>query len=274
VKRTNTFEVVPQSDEDEELIRRLLDASAALWNEINYERREHYADPDADVWEIDEYRGRYGGVLGASTVQQIERKNREAWNSFFALKEKGEANGKPGFWGNQEDGRELRTYIRNTSYSVEWGEYSRLEILVGQDLKDEYGLGDNERLRLEVRGDPNWTDYDKQGQLELYYDEHSDQFRAFQPVTVDDSRLASPLADESAGLDIGANNSSRVPRRPARNCCTRGAGCSSGSETPPRRSPDSNRCWTTASTPRSGSARCTADGRDDVITPRTRSVGT
>jgi len=51
MKRTNTFEVVPQSDEDGELLRRLLDASAALWNEINYERRQNYADPDADVWE-------------------------------------------------------------------------------------------------------------------------------------------------------------------------------------------------------------------------------
>ena len=111
MKRTNTFEVVPQSDADEELLRRLLDASAALWNEINYERREHYADSDADVWEIGEYRGRYGGTLGASTVQQIERKNREAWRSFFALKKKGEANGKPGFWGNKDDGRDLRTYI-------------------------------------------------------------------------------------------------------------------------------------------------------------------
>ena len=66
----------------------MLDASAALWNEINYERREHYADPDGDVWEISEYRGRYGGTLGASTVQQIERKNREAWKSFFSLKKK------------------------------------------------------------------------------------------------------------------------------------------------------------------------------------------
>ena len=111
MKRTNTFDVIPQSDEDEELLRRLLDASAALWNEINYERREHYADPDGDVWEIGEYRGRYGGTLGASTVQQIERKNREAWRSFFALKKKGEANGKPGFWGNKDDGRDLRTYI-------------------------------------------------------------------------------------------------------------------------------------------------------------------
>jgi len=206
MKRSNTFEVVPQSDADKELLRRLLDASAALWNEINYERREQYADPDGNVWDISEYRGRYGGVLGASTVQQIERKNREAWKSFFSLKEQGEANGKPGFWGNADDGRELRTYIRNTSYSVEWGEYSRLEILVGKDLKDEYGLGYRERLRLEVRGDPNWKAYEKQGRLELFYDEQAQTFRAFQPVTVDDSQLAQPLASEEAALDIGANN--------------------------------------------------------------------
>ena len=165
MKRANAFEGVPQSDEDEELLRRLLDASAALWNEITYERREHYADLNGNVWDISEYRGRYGGVLGASTVQQIERKNREAWKSFFALQKKDEANGNPGFWGNAKDGRELRTYIRNTSYSVECGDYSRLEILVGQDLKDEYGLGYHERLRPEVRGDPNWKEYEKQGRL-------------------------------------------------------------------------------------------------------------
>ncbi|WP_423745856.1 transposase (plasmid) [Haladaptatus sp. SPP-AMP-3] len=205
MKRSNTFEVTPQSDADEELLRRLLDASAALWNEINYERREHYADPDGDVWDIREYRGRYGGVLGASTVQQTKRKNREAWKSFFRLK-KDEANRKPGFWGNSENGRELRTYIRNTSYSVEWGEYSRLEILVGQDLKDEYGLGYRERLRLKVRGEPNWKEYEKQGRLELFYDEQAQSFRAFQPVTIDHSRLAQPLASEEAALDIGANN--------------------------------------------------------------------
>ena len=206
MKRTNKFVAVPQSDDDEELLRRLLDASAALWNEINYERRQHYADPDADVWEISEYRGRYGGVLGASTVQQIERKNRQSWKSFFSLREKGEANGKPGYWGNEDDGRDLRTYIRNTSYTVEWGEYSRLEILVGKDLKDEYGLGYRERLRLEVQGNPNWKEYEMQGRLELFYDEQAQTFRAFQPVTIDHSRLAQPLASEEAALDIGANN--------------------------------------------------------------------
>ena len=95
MKRTNTFEVVPQFDADEELLRRLLDASAALWNEINYERRQHYADPDGDVWDISEYRGRYGGVLGASTVQQIDRKNREAWRSFFALQKRARPTASP-----------------------------------------------------------------------------------------------------------------------------------------------------------------------------------
>ncbi len=79
-------------------------------------------------------------------------------------------------------------------------------MLVGQDLKDEYGLGHRERLRLEVRGDPNWNEYEKQGRLELFYDEQAQSFRAFQPVTVDDSRLAQPLASEEAALDIGANN--------------------------------------------------------------------
>ncbi|WP_148294613.1 transposase, partial [Halarchaeum acidiphilum] len=73
-------------------------------------------------------------------------------------------------------------------------------------LKEEYGLGYRERLRLEVRGDPNWKEYDKQGQLELYYDDVSETFRAFQPVTIDTSRLAQPLAEEAAALDIGANN--------------------------------------------------------------------
>jgi len=40
VKRTNTFAVRPLFDADERLLRRLLDASASLWNELTYERRQ------------------------------------------------------------------------------------------------------------------------------------------------------------------------------------------------------------------------------------------
>jgi putative transposase len=156
------------------------------------------------VWGTDDYRKQYVGVLGSATAQQVIRKNSEAWQSFFAAREDGEDTAPPSYWGNEDEGRQLRTYIRNDQYTLETGERSRLEIPVGQDLKDEYGLGYHDRLRLEVAGDPKWDG--EQGRLELYYDEVSDTFRAFQPVTVPDSRQDSPLAEESAALDIGANN--------------------------------------------------------------------
>jgi len=203
VRRTNTFAVRPLSEQDEQLLHELLDASASLWNELNYERRQQFFDGES-VWDTPDYRKQYVSVLGSATAQQVIRKNSEAWRSFFAAREDGQDTAPPGYWGNENDGRELRTYIRNDQYTLETGERSRVEIPVGHDLKDEYGLGYYDRLRLEVTGDPKWEG--EQGRLELYYDEVSDTFRAFQPVTVPDSRQDSPLADESAALDVGANN--------------------------------------------------------------------
>jgi len=203
VRRTNTFAVRPLTADDEQLLRELLDASASLWNELNYERRQNFFNGES-VWDTADYRKQYVGILGSATAQQVIRKNSEAWRSFFAAREDGEDTSPPGYWGNEDEGRELRTYIRNDQYTLEIGERSRLEIPVGQDLKDEYGLGYHDRLRLEVAGDPKWDG--EQGQLEVQYDEVSDTFRAFQPVTVPDSRQDSPLAEESAALDVGANN--------------------------------------------------------------------
>jgi len=203
VRRTNTFAVRPLSTQDEQLLRDLLDASASLWNELNYERRQNFFEGET-VWDTADYRKQYVGVLGSATAQQVIRKNSEAWRSFFAAREDGEDTAPPGYWGNEDEGRELRTFIRNDQYTLEIGERSRLEIPVGQDRKDEYGLGYHERLRLEVAGDPKWEG--EQGRLELYYDEVDDTFRAIQPITVPDSRRDSPLAEESAALDVGANN--------------------------------------------------------------------
>ncbi|HET7323743.1 MAG TPA: transposase [Halococcus sp.] len=200
MKRSNTFDVAPRSAKNAELLHSVLDASASLWNELNYERRQSYFGT-GDVFETDDYRKRYVGVLGSATAQQVIRKNTEAWRSFIALKKKGETAGPPGYWGNEEDGRELRTYVRNDQYTLVTGERSRVEIPVGKDLKDEYDY--TGRLRLEVRGKPKWSG--KQGRLEICYDELSDRFRAFQPVS-DCSPRDSPLADETAALDLGANN--------------------------------------------------------------------
>jgi putative transposase len=175
-----------------------------------------YNDEDGyeDVWDADTGRleGQYKAVLGASTAQQVIRKNSEAWRSFFRLKDQyyDESNTSvtehpepPGFRGNEDEGRQLKTVIRNTSYTVEWGERSRLEILVGSELKDEYDH--TGRLRLEIVGCPNWPDYEKQARLDLWYDETDSTFRASQPVTVSDDARATPLAEEKAALNIGAN---------------------------------------------------------------------
>ncbi|MFD1586767.1 RNA-guided endonuclease InsQ/TnpB family protein [Halorientalis brevis] len=201
--RTNTFEVVPRTDRDAEILRRMLDASASLWNEVNYARRQRFFD-DENIWETEKFYDRYVGVLGGASAQTVIRRNSEAWKSFFALCENpDESPSPPGYWGNEDDGRELRTYVRNDAYDIQWGDRSRLEIRIGQDLKDEYGLGYYERLSLEVRGEPHWEG--DPGRLVIEYDELSETFRASQPVTVPDDRQDSPLAHQTAALDLGVN---------------------------------------------------------------------
>jgi putative transposase len=212
MKRANRFDVHPRSAKEREVFKRWLDASASLWNETNYARRQAFLEDDESVWNADtgSLEGKYKGVLSSSVAQQIIRKNSEAWRSFFSSNEKYHA-GKldekpspPGYWGNEEDGRVLRTYVRNGQYTIEFGNRSRLEVPIGSELKDELGLNRNQRLRVEVAGDPKWSG--EQGRLELVYDELADTFRAFQPVTIDSSRLDSPPASHEAALDVGANN--------------------------------------------------------------------
>lgn len=206
MRRTNTFDVVPTTEADEELLLRLLDVSAALWNEINYERRGLYYSSEGDLWSTSDYRDRYSPLIGAVAVDQIDRLNQETWRSYLSLKRKGCDATPPGYWGNRRDGRELRTYVRNDSYTIAWGEYSRLEIPVGRELKREHGMGYNERLRLEIRGCTRWREYCKQGRLMIHYDPKNGKFRAAQPVTIDSGPLDVPSGGEAATVDLGANN--------------------------------------------------------------------
>jgi len=152
------------SETDEELLRRVMNATASLWNELTYERRQQFFNGDS-VWDTEDYRKRYIGVLGSASAQQAIRRNDQAWCGFFDSDEPDK--GLPGYWGNEDEGRDLRWYGRNDQYTIQWGERSRLEIPVGKDLKAEYGLSG--RLRLKVRGNPRWDG--KQGQLEIQYDE-------------------------------------------------------------------------------------------------------
>jgi len=219
MKRTNTFAVRPLSDDGEQALRDLLDASAALWNEVNFQRLMRYNDEDGfegDVWDADTgaLEGKYKDVLGASTAQTVRRANSEAWRGFFENKNAYHDDSNtsvtehpepPGFRGNKDDGRVLKGVIRKDAYTIEWGDRSRLEIVVGEKLRDRHN-SPKSRFRLEIVGDPNWPQYEDQSRLELWYDETDNTFRASQPVTVSDNTRDAPLADETAALDIGANN--------------------------------------------------------------------
>ncbi|WP_282350687.1 RNA-guided endonuclease InsQ/TnpB family protein [Haloferax volcanii] len=203
MKRTNTFNIVPHSETAEKILVRVLDASSSLWNRLTYDRRQQFFEGES-VWECDGYYDEYVDVLGGATTQQIARVNDTAWRSFFELLDEPEYEpSPPGYWGNRDDGRELRTYIRNDAYTLQWNERSRLEIPIGMDLKDEYGFGMYERLRLPVRGKPKWRG--DSGRLEISYDSVEETYRVHQSVTVDDVTEHRTDDSEAAALDLGAN---------------------------------------------------------------------
>jgi putative transposase len=203
MRRANTFEVVPQSAQAATILRRLLDASASLWNRLTYDRRQQFF-AGKRVWDCDRYYDEYVDVLSAATTQQVTRVNDTAWRSFFErLDQAGTDPSPPGYRGNRDDGRELRTYIRNDAYTIRWGEHSRLETPIGAQLKDKYGFGPQERLRAAVRGDPHWQG--DQSRLYLTYDDTDERYRARQSVRVPDDEQETPSGTAVAALDIGAN---------------------------------------------------------------------
>ncbi|WP_255171244.1 RNA-guided endonuclease InsQ/TnpB family protein [Natrononativus amylolyticus] len=243
--RTDTFEVRPRSHRDELLLLELLDASAACNNQVNYDRRQTLfnaqdnADDRVPVSELkstvkravsqEDYRQQYKHTLGSAAPQQLVQKNWESWKSYFELLSnyRNPDNAKvtdrpspPGYW-KLDGNRELHTVIRNDQYTLELGDRSRLEIPVGMDLKEKYGLGYYERLRLEVAGQLRWTG--KQGRLELVYDRDTETFTAHRTVGNEDtpprrrdthsstSLATSERGDEVvAAVDIGANNLAAV----------------------------------------------------------------
>ena len=245
MRRANTFDIRPLSHCERLALIELLDSSAACINEINYDRRQAYFEARYDspdgytVSELEnivreaasqeEYRNKYIQQLSSSIPQQLERKNWRTWDGFFELlrkyrdSEDDEVTNEPSppdYW-KENGARQLRTVIRNDTYSIELGKCSRLEIPLGKELKEKYGLGYNEKLRLEVKGCPHWDGPD--GSLELVYDRDAETFTARQSVgrdTIDPVRrftntpaLATTSGEDEevvAAVDIGANNLAAV----------------------------------------------------------------
>ena len=231
-QRTNRYAAEAATERYRQCLFDWLVAHAPLWNQITYRRRQQYFDDDGDVWDADyaDLYDEYAPILGKATCQQIARKNSEAWRSHFRLLEKYhdesdptviEKPSTPGYWGNREEGYELRGLVRNDLYTFEWDENrSTLEFGVGAVLKDRYDFEHNERITLEIRGDPQWSGDDSR--LELIYDDHADQLRVQHPVRIQPDQIRQQREDafthtldpenttQAAAIDVGANNTLAV----------------------------------------------------------------
>ncbi len=128
-KRTVRLRLLPNGSQERKL-RKLADATAKLWNELNYARLMQYrASGKVDFKGTGhEFYHRYKGRLGVNAGQVVNLNN-QAWNSFFKLTrlyKQGKLPrfyGKPsppGFWRDKVLGRRLlRILVRNDRYYIE-----------------------------------------------------------------------------------------------------------------------------------------------------------
>jgi len=223
-RRTNVVRLLPNGHQDRKL-RRLADATAKLYNELNYERRQQFFSGEGvdfkSTW--DKYYEKYKGVLGPANTQAVMQKNNEAWNSFFSLlnmKKEGKLPphmnhvSPPGYWKDKETGkRRLIIVVRQDRYEVD----VERRILI---LKD-FGM------EIKFVGRLRW--YGKQGRLEIIYDESKGAWYAHIPVDVgvEETRtgkksrhivrgerrviqIESPKGNKVASIDLGINNLASV----------------------------------------------------------------
>ena len=82
MKRTVTVKLQPSKEQEKALLE-LAQATAIIWNKINYERLKQFKEfgkIDFVGTEKQAYHT-FKGWIGGSTVQQLARKNAEAWRT-------------------------------------------------------------------------------------------------------------------------------------------------------------------------------------------------
>jgi len=217
-RRANVVRLLPHGFRERKL-RRLAKASAGLFNEINYERRQQFFHGERvdfkGTW--NKYYDKYKGVLGVN-AQAVMQKNNEAWNSTFSLlklKKEGKLPpfmnhvSPPRYWKDRETKkRKLLLVVRQDRYVVDEQNHE----LVLKDFK----------VEIDFAGRLKW--YGKQGRLEIYYDETRNAWYASFPVEVGveetktgkkskhmmrgerkSIQIESPKGNKVASIDLGIN---------------------------------------------------------------------
>jgi len=209
MKRTVTVKLQP-SKEQEKILFELAYATAVIWNRLNYQRLKQFKEfgkIDFNGTEKEAYH-EFKDWIGGSTVQQLARKNAEAWRSFFSLnrkKKKGELSDwfkpEPPKFVREKNGRKLFVIpLRNDQYRIK-GNIIELR-----------RLGKFRRLEVQFKGRIHLKG--KQGRLEITYDTVKRKWYAHISLTVEEKLEGgewvklprSPRGNLSAGIDLGVNN--------------------------------------------------------------------
>ena len=207
-KRTVTVKL-QSSKEVEKILFELAGIGAKVWNEVNYLRRQLFFQKqpvDFNTTEKTIYE-KYKGEIGSATVQQICRKNAEAWRSFFSLIKK-------------KKGKELPEWLkpRPPNYQKENNKRKPLIILRNDQYKIEgnklilKGLGKFKRLEIQFKGRIHLKG--KQGKLEITYNEVKRKWYAHISFNVEEKLTRNdwikvprtPRGNLTAGIDLGVNN--------------------------------------------------------------------
>ncbi|WP_456366117.1 RNA-guided endonuclease InsQ/TnpB family protein [Thermococcus sp.] len=197
------------SREQEKTLFELAEIGAKVWNRVNYLRRQEFFKEqivDFNKTEKIVYE-EFKREIGSATVQQICRKNAEAWRSFFSLlrsKRNGELpewlKPKPPNYLKDDGKRKPLIILRNDQYKIEGNKLI---------LK---GLAKFKRLEVQFKGRIHLKG--KQGRLEITYDPVKRKWYAHVSITVEEKLIngewvevpRQPLGNLSAGIDLGVNN--------------------------------------------------------------------
>ncbi len=197
------------SKTQEKTLSELANLVAKVWNRVNYLRRQEFFEGkpvDFNKTEKIVYE-EFKKEIGSATVQQIARKNTEAWRSFFSLlrsKRNGELpewlKPKPPNYLKDDGKRKPLIVLRNDQYEIKNNKLI---------LK---GLGKFKRLEVQFKGRIHLRG--KQGRLEITYDDVKRKWYAHISYTVKEKLTngewvevpRKPLGDFSAGIDLGVNN--------------------------------------------------------------------